>query len=221
MYHYVEVVTDVKDTIRKSLDILPYTFEAQIKTLLENGYTPIFMHELSQGLNGEIALPDKPIVLTFDDGYRDFYTDVYPILLAHRVKATNYVISGFVGKNKNYMTAGQVEEVSKSGYVEIGSHTVDHRNMKGMQPSFQRVELAQSKHDLEVLTGRSITDFAYPYGAFDTSAELEAAAAGYDTAVTTEPGVLHNPSKRFVITRLRPAGRTGSALITWLEGLKK
>lgn len=222
MYHYVEVPTDPKDTIRRGLDILPHTFEMQVTTLLDHGYTPIFMSDLARYFDGKTMLPEKPIILTFDDGYRDFYTDAYPILRKYHVKATSYVISGFL-EGRNYMTRSQVRDVAASGLVEIAAHTVHHPNMKGLSDKVLTDEVSQSRIELEKLTGKSIIDFAYPYGAYDDNAIHAVSVAGFHTAVITKPGDFQNKDERFVLPRLRPGARVGETLISWLnaEQLKK
>lgn len=219
MYHYVEMPIDPKDTIRRGLDILPSTFDSQVSTLLQHGYSPLFMSDLAQYFDGKTSLPAKPIILTFDDGYRDFYTDAYPILLKHQVKATAYIISGVLGKN-NYMTAQQVKEIASSGVVEVAAHTVHHVNLKGAPQQELAREIDQSKISLEQLTGRAVIDFAYPYGAFDDRAIDAVISAGFHTAVTTRAGVSHGPGDRFVLARLRPGARTGEELISWLNEVK-
>jgi peptidoglycan/xylan/chitin deacetylase (PgdA/CDA1 family) len=220
MYHYVEVPTDSKDTIRRGLDILPSTFEVQITTLLAHGYTPIFMSDLARYFDGKTVLPEKPIILTFDDGYRDFYTDAYPILRKHNVKATSYVISGFLG-GRNYMTTSQVQEIAASGLVEIAAHTVHHPNMKGLSVQALTDEVSRSRMELEKLTGKSIIDFAYPYGAYDEKAIHAVSVAGFHTAVITKPGDYLRKDDRFVLPRLRPGARVGEALIEWLKAEMK
>ena len=125
MYHYVEYVKDKGDKVRISLNTTPDTLEQEVKTLSEAGYTFMTNAELADVLDGKSKLPPKPILLTFDDGYRDFYTDAYPILKKYQVKATQYVISGFLN-NKNHLTSSQLQEIAKDGLVEIGAHTVHH-----------------------------------------------------------------------------------------------
>lgn len=219
MYHYVEVVQDPKDTIRRGLDILPSTLSVELRTLLNHGYTPIFMSDLAKYLDGKSTLPDKPVVLTFDDGYRDFYTNAYPVLEQYHIKATAYIVPGFLDK-PNYMTKQQVIDVAASGIVEIAAHTMHHPNLKGIQPHLLTSEIDESKKELEQMIGRPVTDFAYPYGLYDTAAVMEVASAGFRTAVTTKPGVMQSPEYRFTLPRLRPGARTGDALITWLESIK-
>lgn len=216
MYHYVEVPTDPKDTLRRSLDVFPSTFESQLSTLLSHGYTPIFMKDLASHFEGKQQLPAKPIILTFDDGYRDFYTDAYPILQKYHVKATNYVISGFLGY-PNYMTKDQVQAISSSGLVEVAAHTVHHVYLKDQKPDVIEREMVESKVALEQLINTSVINFAYPYGALDENAVQLASRSGFSTAVSTKPGIEQSRNERFILPRLRPGGRTGDTLIAWLE----
>ncbi|MCX6794359.1 MAG: polysaccharide deacetylase family protein [Candidatus Gottesmanbacteria bacterium] len=219
MYHYVEYVKDKGDTIRQSLSLNPYTFEEEVKTLMDDGYTFMTNAELADALSGKIPLPTKPIVLTFDDGYRDFYTDVYPILKKYHAKATAYIISGFLGYPNN-MSASQVAEIADDGLVEIGAHTVHHAWVKGLPGKSLTDEVDQSKKTLEELTGKPVVSFAYPYGVFDVPAIQALAEAGFTSAVSTVPGVDQYQTHRYFLYRLRPGGRTGESLLSWLESVK-
>jgi peptidoglycan/xylan/chitin deacetylase (PgdA/CDA1 family) len=219
MYHYVEYVKDTRDTIRKSLSLTPYTFEDEIKTLISARYTFMTNAELADALSGKIPLPPKPIVLTFDDGYRDFYTDVYPVLKKYRVKATAYIISGFLGYPNN-MYAWQVKQIADEGLVEIGAHTVNHAWLKGMPREKLVYEVGQCKKTLESLTGKPVVSFAYPYGVFDVPAIQAIAAAGFTSAVSTIPGADQYQTHRYFLYRLRPGGKTGKSLLSWLDGVK-
>lgn len=218
MYHYVEYVKDKGDTIRQGLDITPYTFEEEIKTLMDAGYTFMTNAEVADALSGKITLPRKPIVLTFDDGYRDFYTDVYPILKKYRVKATAYIITGFLGYPNN-MSAAQVAEIAGDGLVEIGAHTVNHAWLKGLPPQKLSYEVNHSKKTLEELTGKPVVSFAYPYGAYDVPVIQAVADAGFTSAVSTMPCVDQYQIHRYFLCRLRSGGRTGESLLSWLSGV--
>lgn len=219
LYHYVEYVKDKGDTIRQSLSLSPYTFEEELATLRDAGYTFMTAGEVADALSGKIMLPEKPIVLTFDDGYRDFYTDVYPILKKYRVKATAYIIAGFLGYPNN-MTAWQVKEIADEGLVEIGAHTVNHAWLKGLPSERLTYEVDTGKKILEDLTGRAVVSFAYPYGAFDVPAIQVIADAGFTSAVSTVPGADQYQISRYFLYRLRPGGKTGEALLSWLSQIK-
>lgn len=212
VYHYVEYVRDPKDTIRKSLDIIPVTFEKQIQTLKGGGYNFITTAELGQYLDGKRQLPQRPIVLTFDDGYSDFYTDVFPVLKKYNVVATEYIISNNLDK-PNYMTTDEVKEIAESGLVEIGAHTVHHRNLKSMPLDEVKVEIEKSKEDLENTFGIKVVSFAYPYGGFNEKVAEFVRKAGFTNAVTTKGGYMVDQENRFTLFRIHPGAATGEGLL--------
>lgn len=219
MYHYVEYVQDSGDTKRMSLDTTPYTLEQEIKTLKDAGYNFITNQDLANALNGKSQLPSKPIVLTFDDSYRDFYTDAYPILKKYNAKATQYVISGFLNRN-NHLLTSQLQEIAKDGLVEIGAHTVNHVWLKGQSLKTDDYEIATSKKDIEDLIHKPVVSFAYPFGAFDLRAIDEVKKAGFTSAVSTVPGIDQQTTNVYFLYRLRPGGRTGKDLLAWLDSVK-
>ncbi len=216
MYHYIEYVRDTGDTIRQSLNIYPTTFEAQIKTLQGAGYTFITMSDLT---DKKKPLPQKPIVLTFDDGYRDFYTYVFPILKKYNVRAVAYIVPGFFNRPNN-MDKWQIQEVVKSGLVEIGAHTVDHVYLAGMSQPLARDQIVRSKIILEQELRVPVTAFAYPYGAFNLQTIQLVRDAGFTTAVSTIQGVEVGSENQFYLFRVRPGARTGAGLISYLDQLK-
>lgn len=216
IYHYVEYVTDHRDTIRKSLDITPNIFEAQVMTLRDNGYTFITAGELADIVDGFKDPPDKPVLLTFDDGYRDFYTDVFPILKKYRVKATVYIISGFIDK-PNYMFKNQLTEILKSGLVEIGSHTVNHKWLTGKSRTEVIYEVTQSKNQLEKILGIKVVSFAYPYGSFDRSVIEIVKNAQYRSAASTIEGFDAGLGNKYFFYRIKPGNRVNAELISYLN----
>ncbi len=211
IYHYVEYVTDERDTIRKSLNIEPHIFEAQIKSLRGAGYTFITPAQISQIETGRIKI-EKPVILSFDDGYRDFYTDVFPILKKHNIRAVAYVNPGLLGK-LNYMYHDQVREIAQSGLVEIGSHGVSHRSLISLDLKQAEWEIVESKSMLEKELGITITSVAYPYGHYNNAIAELAKSAGYASAITTDEGVNENTSEKFTLKRIHPGARIGSNLI--------
>lgn len=213
MYHYVENVTDLNDTLRMSQNIPPQIFEEQLVTLLNSNYTPIFMSDLTNYFLGKVDLPPKPIVLTFDDGYADFYTDVFPILKKYQVKAVNYVVSGFVGRDKNYLTLLQLEELAASPLVEIGAHSVSHQDLPYLTIAEMQNEISNSKLQLEYMVKKPISHFAYPYGRYTKEAILFVEQSGFDSAVTTDEGTIQTYESRYIFKRIRPGRFTQGALL--------
>lgn len=218
LYHYVEYVEDKSDTIRQSLNITPYAFEEQIKTFKDNGYTFLTASDVSDILDGRKKMPKKPVVITFDDGYRDFYTDAFPILKKYQAKATAYIVPNFLDR-PNYMFVSQVEEIIKSGLVEIGAHTLNHVYLKGIDAKIAKEEIAESKKELEKKFNIEVVSFAYPYGAFDQETEKLVKEAGFKTAVSTILGIAVSRENRYFIYRIRPGYNTRIQLTNYLKSI--
>lgn len=216
LYHYVEIVSDPGDTIRKSLDIVPYTFDLEVKTLKEAGYEFITPKDLADALDDKISISSRSAILSFDDGYRDFYTDVFPILKKYQIKAVAYIVPNFLGRSNN-LTTWQLKEIAKSGLVEIGAHTMDHTYLKGLSLKRATYEVEESKKYLENLLGIKVVSFAYPYGAFDNETIGIVKKAGFTSAVTTVSGIFSMDVNRFFLYRIRPGGKVGATLLDLLE----
>ena len=216
MYHYVEHVKDRGDTIRISLNTLPETLDRQIQTLTQAGFTFITPKDLADILDGIEQLPEKPIILSFDDGYKDFYTDAFPILKKHGVRSVQYVVSGFLDR-PNYLTSDQLQEIAKSGLVEIGSHTEHHLALASVSSTVAKREIDNSRVQLEQQLGLPITAFAYPYGSFKLDTLQLVKQAGFRTAMSTIPGSQIGNEVRFFIHRLRPGAASGPALLSLVE----
>jgi len=216
LYHYVEYVQDKKDTIRQGLNVNPFIFESQIKTLSDAGYTFITAKQLGEVLDGKRVLPKKPVLLTFDDGHFDLDTNVLPILKKYHAKATAYIISGFLG-GSDFLSPMQLKDVISSNLVEIGAHTVHHISLKGKFLPIVSFEVNQSKKDIEKNYNVKVVSFAYPGGAFDEQAIEVVKNAGFSTAVSTIPGIAQSNANRFFLFRLRPGYRTGQALLNYIN----
>jgi peptidoglycan/xylan/chitin deacetylase (PgdA/CDA1 family) len=204
MYHYIRINPDRYDRLGFALSVTPADFAAQMDWLQAGGYHPITAGDLYSFLKGARGLPSKPVVLTFDDGYADFYTTALPILRSHDFRATAYVVSGFVGW-PGYMTAAQVLEADRSG-IEIGSHTVNHVNLTRLSYGAVRSQLVDSKQFLERLVGHPVVSFCYPSGKVNSMVAWQVADVGFANATTTAFGFRHTLSDRYIWTRLRVSG---------------
>lgn len=220
MYHYVEYVEDEHDTMRKKLDIQPHILDKQLQILKANGYDTYFVKDVPDILNKKIYYSPKSIILTFDDGYEDFYTEVYPLLKKYRVRATVYIIHNYIGR-KGFMTKAQIQEVSNSGLVEIGSHSLNHLQLKTVSEAVARKEVIQSKTLLEKMFNIKIESFAYPSGSFSLQTVEIVKEAGYVVAVSTISGSYQSKDDMFYLLRLRAGLLSPDSMIATLEGLKK
>jgi peptidoglycan/xylan/chitin deacetylase (PgdA/CDA1 family) len=207
VYHYIRVNPAEPDRMGFALSVTPADFAAQMNWLERNGYHPITTNDLYSYLSGARGLPSRPVILTFDDGYADFYKTALPILRSHDFTAVAYVVSGFVGR-PGYMSAEQVVAADRAG-IEIGSHTVDHVNLARQSGAGMRYQVTVSKQALERLLGHPVYSFCYPYGGFNSSAAWAVQSAGYRDATTTKFGFVDTMAGRYVWGRVRISGGEG------------
>lgn len=154
------------------LFVRPSELEKQLQWLQEEGYTTIHFEDL-----GRVDAIEKPILLTFDDGYLDNYTELFPLLKKYNAKATVFMIMGSVG-GWNYLTADQIKEMDASGLVSFQSHTVTHEFLSTRTAEQLEYELAESKRMLAELIGKESFVLCYPTGKYSEQS-LEATADHY------------------------------------------
>lgn len=219
MYHMVR--EHIPGTQFNGLRVPPAQFERQLSWLSEQGWTFFTLSELQQAWPD---VPEKSVVLTFDDGYEDNFTTVLPLLEKYQAKATIYVVCDrhdrdwSVYKKKHHSTGelkreaklsdSQIEALIASERVEIASHTLTHLNLADATEDEARHEITTSKDVLEKRFVIQVTSFAYPFGIFSERDERLVREAGYRNAVTTEQGVsdLDNP---FRLARVKVSGKEG------------
>lgn len=211
LYHYVEYNKDPNDTIRMSLTIRRDIFEQQIKDLIARNYSFLTVAEAGEIIDKKIPKPEKLVVLSFDDGYRDFYTDILPILQFYNVKATLFVVSEFLNHSNN-VTDEQLKEIIQSDLVEIGGHTFNHRALTSLSSEGAYQEIKEDKDYLEKNFNIHLTSFAYPYGSFDKESVEQVKKAGYKQAVSVVLGNKQSEENRFFMFRIRPGRLTGDVL---------
>jgi len=218
MYHYVEVPSAT--TTLKGLYLDPVIFDKQLQELKKYNYKTLFASELADSILSETKLAGNNIVLTFDDGYEDFYTKVWPVLKKYNYKATVYVIINKLGVS-GYLTRDQIKELVASNLVEIGSHTFNHPDLRSLKNKDAKFEIQASKKILEQISGRPVLTFAYPFGYYKKEFFALASEVGYKAAVSVQPGVKQGINNIWEWRRLRPGERTGGVFIKWLEAWQK
>lgn len=204
MYHYIRFNPDPGDKLGHDLSVTPDDFKRQMDWLAENRYHPIDFEDLRNYLLGGSTLPARPVIITLDDGYRDLYTDAYPVLRSHGFKGVAYIISGFLGSPNN-VSREQLLEMEGHG-IQVGSHTISHPDLTKVPSGELHRQLQDSKAVLESLLGHPVVDFCYPGGAVNQAVAQSVQGAGYQTATTTAPGTAHSASDRYLWTRIRVHG---------------
>jgi biofilm PGA synthesis lipoprotein PgaB len=180
MYHDITAVKDV------DWDVTPEDLEKHFQTLQEGGYTPITMDRMVNHLRTGAQLPEKPVLLTFDDNYLGQYKYAFPLLKKYNYPAVWSVHTRFVGTGgkKPKATWDQLREMQKSGLITVASHTVNHLNMKNLSdPEIER-EVLESKKVLEKELGIPIDYFTYPEGEFTERAKEKVKDVGYKAALS-------------------------------------
>ena len=192
-YHYIASNPNPKDRARNSLSVSPDKFEAQMQYLAQNGYTPITLDTLYGIFDEQTFAPAKPIVLTFDDGYEDFYTNAFPILRRFNFHAVSFIPTGLIG-GSYYMNWNQIKEIASSGLVTFEGHSVTHANLPSLSFAAALKQLVDSKNVLQANTGYPVNFVAYPYGSTDGTIQSAARQAGYIGGVGTWYGKAWGPS---------------------------
>jgi len=217
LYHYVEVVKDKNDFLRSRLAVSPQNFENQLILLKKSGYTFYFVKDIDNILKSKLI--SKPVILTFDDGYGDFYTDAFPILKRQDAKATAFINSGLIGR-PNYMTQDQVREVVSSGLVEIGGHGFSHQNLVSIGLESAKKIVNDDVSTIQETYKIKPVSFAYPYGSYNDNIRKVVNDAGYKYAVTLDKGWTVQDNHLLVIPRIRPGLAGNRDLGVFLDSLK-
>jgi peptidoglycan/xylan/chitin deacetylase (PgdA/CDA1 family) len=203
-YHYIRINPNPRDRVGFGLSTPPAMFREQMQYLADHGFHVISLHQAVTAIKNHSGLPSRPVVLTFDDGYQDFFTTAVPILRSHGFTATSFVISGRMGWG-GFMTPSQVVAADAMGFT-IGAHTVDHVALAAQAPARASWEIKQSKLTLEELLGHPVLDFAYPYGSFNQYDMAQARSLGFETALSTLYGAFHSAGQLFELSRMRIGG---------------
>ena len=184
------------------LFVSPSEMEQQLAWLTENGYDAIWMEDLCH-----LEDYDKPVILTFDDGYDDNYTELFPLLQKYNVKATFFVIAGSLGQTHK-MTAEQVTEVSQSGLVSVQSHSMTHPYLNELDEERLDWELGECQRVIASLTGKIPNVLCYPSGGYNWLTIEVAKQNGYDYGIRMEGCLYHTLADPFRIERCYIARET-------------
>jgi len=195
-----------------SMFVSPKDFDRQMGYLKSNNYTVIPLAEIENA--GQYT---KPVIITFDDGYEDNFTNAYPILKKYNFPATVFLISSFIGK-PGYLNRDEI--VKMEDLVSFQGHTVTHRSLNTLSAGVQNYELSESKQVIETLTGKKVFALAYPNGDYDQQT-IEIAKRYYSYAFLKLPGgIYHTGDDPYRIERVNiPRGLNLAGFIKKIQGL--
>jgi peptidoglycan/xylan/chitin deacetylase (PgdA/CDA1 family) len=206
MYHHVSVPPPGADIYRRDLSLTPTQFESHLKYLTDAGYHAITLDDLLYALAQGRELPAKPVILTFDDGYEDNYTNAFPLLQKYDMVGHFFVISDFVNQERpDYMTWPQIEEMAAAGQ-RFGSHSRDHPNLSGKSVDYLVWQALGGKEALEEHLGQHPRWISYPAGLYDDRTIAVYKSAGYWGGLTTQQGATHTLDGIFELKRVRVRG---------------
>jgi peptidoglycan/xylan/chitin deacetylase (PgdA/CDA1 family) len=210
LYHSV---ADDAASLFQRWAVSPELFNAHMAYLHAHRYTALTMTEYIQALNSPVMrLPERPVLITFDDGLADFATGAVPVLRRYGFASTLYITTGYVGETSRWLTPeGEGsrpmltwEQISqlKQDAVECGAHSHTHPQMDILSPAAARDEIQRSKRLLEDHLGEPVTTFAYPHGYYSTAVRRAVQEAGFTSACAVKHAISMTGDDRFALARM-------------------
>jgi peptidoglycan/xylan/chitin deacetylase (PgdA/CDA1 family) len=181
----------------------PARFARQMAYLKKRGFAFYTASELTEHFREHGSFPPNAVTLTFDDGWKDNYTNAFPVLKQLGIKATIFLVPSCIGQTsakaqadgesgREHLSREEILEMARHG-IEFGSHSMNHRLLHELAPSEVEFEIAESKSQLENLLQRPCKVFAYPAGFFTQQAQRVLAQTGHVAAFTTVYGPTAEP----------------------------
>jgi peptidoglycan/xylan/chitin deacetylase (PgdA/CDA1 family) len=215
MYHSIS--DQAKPRFRKYA-LSPARFEAQMAYLARQHYVTLTVSQYIEARKPGVSLPGSAVVLTFDDGFADFYEEVLPVLQHYGIAATLYVSTAYVNGTSRFLqheqetdrlmlTWEQLIDISATG-IECGAHGHRHLQLDVVPAAIARAEITHSKEVLEEKLNQKITSFAYPYGYYRPAVQQLVQEAGYLSACAVRYSMSSTSDDPFALSRLIVPGDT-------------
>jgi peptidoglycan/xylan/chitin deacetylase (PgdA/CDA1 family) len=203
MYHYISIPPEDADIYRIDLSVHPDNFRAQMAYLAENGYTTVDLYDLSRAITNQGELPEKPVIITIDDGYLDAYEIAFPILQEFGHTATVFVITDLVDRgHPAYATWPMLKEMAEAG-MRIEPHSKTHINLNGRTRDLLIWEILGSQETVAYHIGYTPRYFAYPGGRYDELTLQIMEELDFWGTVTTMGGRWNGFDNRYEWRRMR------------------
>jgi len=176
LYHRIGV-----SPIDSQYYVPPDKFEDQMKLLHDWEYTVIPIELLVKAIKEGASLPPRPAIITFDDGDISVYETAFPIMQKYGLTGVAYIVGNYMDSD-GYMSAEQIKELAAAGW-EVGSHSMNHQDLRKIEPALQRFEVVESRKVIEEATGITVDSFAYPFGFMGSTGGEYVHAARYIAAM--------------------------------------
>ena len=210
MYHMVS--DDIAHTKLPKLRVSPKRFRSQMSYLKENGYAGITIREWLDYRRGNGTCPSKPVIITFDDGYRNFYTTAWPIIKGYGFKSVVFLVTKYIGgvnlwdcekgePEEPLLGIEEIKDLALSG-VEFGSHSHSHQDLTQLPLSEVESDVAASRSVLEGALGDEIISFSYPYGRENSKIRWAVREAGFQAACGIHSGDNDSTVDPFLLKRI-------------------
>jgi peptidoglycan/xylan/chitin deacetylase (PgdA/CDA1 family) len=181
VYHHIRRSPAVGSRVERRLTVTADIFDQQMRYLQENGYHVISFATLVDYLKDASELPDKPVIISLDDGWEDQFEYALPLLKKYHYSATFFVITNSVG-SPGFLSWSQLRRMRAEG-MEIGSHSRSHPHLDKIDnPTLLWDQISTSKQILENELGAAVDEFAYPYGSYNADTASVVRSAGYKAA---------------------------------------
>lgn len=216
MYHLVgraKLERDGRSLV--SYNVTAANFEAQLALLQRLGYHPVTVGEIAAFLEETGTLPERPVAITFDDGWREQYEVAFPILQKYGMRATFFVSTSYIGYPR-FMNWEELAEMQEAG-MEIASHGRKHISLVEADDKEAWREIALSKEKLEEELGVPVVSFAYPFGGYRRGLPAMLERAGYRIAVGVGGSAIHHLGSRYYVRRIEVRGQ--DSLLVFLKRL--
>lgn len=195
LYHHVDdIAFDSRYWV--SID----DFRAQMQTLYDHGFTAIPISLLLDALVDGAELPEKPVVITFDDGHRSVYENAFPIMNEFGFPGVFYIVANRLRDVDGFVNVAELQEMIAAGW-EVGSHGYSHVDVT-LNPDVIYFEMAQSRTDLEAALDTPVRTFAYPYGIVDEYVIGRLIGFGYQAGLGLGKSVTHHPYNIYYLHRV-------------------
>lgn len=190
----------VDENAANEVTITPEKLQEQLDYINDNNYVTITMTELYDHIENNKPIPEKSILITFDDGYMNNYTEAFPMLKELNMTATIFCVGNSLD-GSYYLSEEAIKEMSDYG-IDIESHTVNHVHLDTMSYDEQLLELKNSKNILEKITGKEVLSLAYPFGDYNDNTIKAAKDAGYKMGFTTKLGLSDRTDDIYKLDRI-------------------